>query len=72
MWVWKDAATIPASPWQGKELLESLFSFLRVRAEQPLDWLEDNSKYIDIRFDSRTGSFVVQDWFDRKFLVWVD
>jgi hypothetical protein len=69
MWVWTDATEVGNS-WQKPELLELMFSYLKIRSINPTAWLDDHAKYIDIRFDSRTGHFNVQDWFNRKFLIW--
>ena len=29
------------------------------RVERPRDWLNDGSKYLDLRFDSRTGNVLI-------------
>ena len=69
MWIWTDASEI-SFPWQSPEFLESMFSYLKIRSNNPTAWLDDDAKYIDIRFDSRTGHFTAQDCFNRKFLMW--
>jgi hypothetical protein len=73
MWKWVDMADHPTNLWwQPGVNLPSVMLWLHDRARRHSDWLDDNSKYIDIRFDSRTGSFLVRHGSDDKILVWFE
>ena len=73
MWKWVNMETYPTqSWWQPGVSLPSLMLWLHDRARRHSDWLNDYSKYVDIRFDSRTGSFLVRHDTLEKILVWED
>jgi hypothetical protein len=52
-------------------MLYSFMVWLDERKNRHTDWLDDHSKYVDIRFDSRTGDFLVKHEKDGTNLVWV-
>jgi len=68
MWKWE---TIKHG-WQPASHLPKLVAWLVARKHSHVDWLEDYSKYVDIRFDSRTGDFIVRHDTDDTCLVWKD
>lgn len=73
MWMWVDMHTYPTAKWwQSGYSLPALMMWLHDRGRRHTDWLNDSSKYVDIRFDSRTGNFLVRHDILEKILVWED
>lgn len=55
--------------WHASGLFSSLVEWLNNRSNSHTDWLSDGSKYVDIRFDSRTGNFIVRHDSDPELLL---
>jgi len=71
--IWKSVIEVEAGNlqvWHPAHMLTALFDYLKDRQQHPTVWLNDNAKYINIRFDSRTGSFIVNDDFNQQYLIW--
>ena len=68
MWKWKQSTY----GWQTAGRLDSLVEWLKARKDRHTDWIDDHSKYIDIRFDSRTGDFIIRHQDGDSCLVPVD
>lgn len=69
MWIWFDSHE-SINTWVEPHHLGNLYTYLHERSNNHVAWLGDNAKYIDIRFDSRTGAFQVRDHSNDRYLLW--
>ena len=68
MWQWVKSDC----GWQPANMFPSAVEWLQARAGRHVDWLEDGSKYVNVRFDSRTGAFLIRHDKDGRVLMLVE